>query len=34
LDLRGDVNGDCQIDLEDLAGMAAGWLNDGMSVTP
>jgi hypothetical protein len=34
LDLRGDVNGDCQIDLEDLAGMAAGWLNDGLSVTP
>ena len=34
LDLRGDVNGDCQIDLEDIAVMAAGWLNDGMSVTP
>ena len=34
LDLRGDVNGDCQIDLEDIAVMAAGWLNDGLSVTP
>jgi hypothetical protein len=34
LDLRGDVNGDCQIDLEDLAGMAAGWLNDGLSAAP
>jgi hypothetical protein len=34
LDLRGDVNGDCQIDLEDIAVMAAGWLNNGLSVTP
>jgi len=34
LDLRGDVNGDCKINLYDLAIMANGWLNDGMAVTP
>jgi len=34
LDLRGDVNGDCKVDFEDLAVLAAGWLNDGSSVLP
>ncbi len=34
LDLRGDVNGDCAVDLRDLSIMAAGWLNSGMANTP
>jgi len=34
LDLRGDVNGDCRIDLKDFAIMADGWLNDGLSAAP
>ena len=34
LDLRGDVNGDCRIDLKDFAIMADGWLNDGLSTAP
>lgn len=34
LDLRGDLDGNCKVNLEDLAVMANGWLNDGMSVTP
>jgi hypothetical protein len=34
LDLSGDVNGDCVIDLEDLAIMGQGWLNNGLSVLP
>ena len=34
LDLRGDVNGDCKINLYDLAVIANGWLNDGMAVIP
>jgi hypothetical protein len=34
LDLRGDANGDCEVNFEDLAVMANGWLNDGLSVTP
>jgi len=34
LDLRGDVNGDCRIDLKDLAIMGDGWLNNGVSAAP
>jgi len=34
LDLRGDLDGNCKVNLEDLAVMANGWLNDGLSVTP
>ncbi len=34
LDLSGDVNGDCMIDFMDFALMAAGWLNDGLSIGP
>jgi hypothetical protein len=34
LDLRADANGDCVIDFEDFAVMAAGWLNDGLSAEP
>jgi hypothetical protein len=34
LDLSGDVNGDCKIDFKDLATMADGWLNDGLSAAP
>jgi hypothetical protein len=34
VDLRGDVNGDCAVDLKDLALMGDGWLTDGLSVMP
>jgi hypothetical protein len=34
VDLRGDVNGDCKVDLKDLAIMAEGWLNDWLSAVP
>ena len=34
VDLRGDINGDCVIDLADFAAMADGWLNDGLSAVP
>lgn len=34
LDLRGDVIGDCKINLYDLAIMANGWLNDGLALIP
>jgi len=34
LDLSGDINGDCVIDLADFAAMADGWLNAGLSVLP
>lgn len=34
IDLRGDVNGDCVVDLADFAAMADGWLNAGLSVLP
>jgi hypothetical protein len=34
LDLRGDANGDCRIDLKDFAIMADGWLQDGWSAVP
>ncbi|MBE0537552.1 MAG: hypothetical protein IH624_17950 [Phycisphaerae bacterium] len=34
LDLRGDVNGDCAVNLRDLAITAAGWLNSGLANTP
>jgi hypothetical protein len=34
LDLRGDVNGDCVVDLADFAAMADGWLNEGLSIVP
>ncbi len=34
LDLRGDVNNDCMINLYDLAILANGWLNDGVAIIP
>jgi hypothetical protein len=34
LDLRADVNGDCMVNFKDLAILAAGWLNEGSSLTP
>jgi hypothetical protein len=34
VNLTGDVNGDCVVDLRDLAIMAEGWLNNGLSVVP
>jgi hypothetical protein len=34
VDLSGDVNGDCVVDFKDLAMMASGWLNDGLSILP
>ena len=33
LDLRGDLNGDCRIDLEDLAILADTWLASGLAVS-
>jgi len=32
--LSSDANGDCRVDLDDFAAMAAEWLNNGVSVTP
>jgi hypothetical protein len=34
VDLTGDANGDCVVDLNDLAVMADGWLNSGLSAAP
>jgi len=34
LDLSGDINGDCVVDLKDLAIMGEGWLNSGLSAAP
>lgn len=34
LGLYSDANGDCRVDLEDFATLAAEWLNNGISVTP
>ncbi|HUV62825.1 MAG TPA: hypothetical protein VMW24_02950 [Sedimentisphaerales bacterium] len=34
LDLRGDLNGDCRVDIEDLLIMMDNWLNDGSSTVP
>jgi hypothetical protein len=34
LELYADANGDCRVDLEDFAMLAAEWLNNGVSVTP
>jgi len=34
LDLRGDINGDCKVDIEDLVIMMDNWLNDGLSAAP
>ena len=34
LDLRGDLNGDCKVDLADLAILADAWLGAGLSVSP
>ena len=34
LELYADANGDCRVDLEDFAALAAEWLNNGLSVTP
>jgi len=32
LDLRSDLDGNCKVNFEDLAVMANGWLNDGLSI--
>jgi hypothetical protein len=34
LDLRGDINGDCKVDIDDFAIMVENWLNDGLSAVP
>lgn len=34
LDLTGDVNGDCVVDLLGLALLAGNWLNSGLSECP
>ena len=34
LDLRGDLNGDCRVDIEDLLILMDNWLNDGLSAVP
>ncbi len=34
LDLRGDLDGDCKVDLADLAILADAWLGTGLSVSP
>jgi len=34
LDLRGDLNGDCKVDIEDLLIMMDNWLNNGLSPVP
>jgi len=34
LDLRGDINGDCKVDIKDLVIMMDNWLNDGLSALP
>ena len=34
LDLRGDINGDCKLDIEDLVIMVDNWLNDRLSAVP
>lgn len=34
LDLRGDLNGDCKVDIDDLLILMDNWLNDGLSATP
>jgi hypothetical protein len=34
LNLTGDLDGDCVVDLKDLAIMGEGWLNNGLSVLP
>ncbi|MBN1817906.1 MAG: hypothetical protein JW828_11135 [Sedimentisphaerales bacterium] len=34
LDLYGDLNGDCAVNMEDFLVVARGWLNNGMSVVP
>ncbi|MHC4510246.1 MAG: hypothetical protein ACYTAO_15050 [Planctomycetota bacterium] len=34
LDLRGDLNGDCVVDIDDLVIMMDNWLNNGLSAAP
>jgi len=34
LDLRGDINGDCKVNIEDLVIMMDNWLNNGLSTAP
>jgi hypothetical protein len=34
LNLSGDINGDCVVDLKDLAVMGESWLNSGLSAAP
>jgi hypothetical protein len=34
VDLRGDLNGDCKVDLDDLVILMDNWLNNGLSATP
>jgi len=31
VDLRGDINGDCKVDIEDLLILMDNWLNEGLS---
>ena len=34
VDLRGDINGDCRVDIEDFLIMIENWHNDGLSAIP
>ncbi|UCC97866.1 MAG: hypothetical protein JSW66_18720 [Phycisphaerales bacterium] len=34
VDLRGDLNGDCRVDIDDLVIMMDNWLNSGLSAAP
>jgi hypothetical protein len=34
LNLSGDINNDCTVNLQDFAAMAANWLNNGLSIVP
>ena len=34
LDLRGDLNGDCKVNIDDLLILMDNWLNDGLSAVP
>jgi len=34
MDLRGDINADRKVDIEDLVIVMDNWLNDGLSAIP
>jgi len=34
MDLRGDINADRKVDIEDLVIVMDNWLNDGLSAAP